>query len=110
MDTEVFSYETLKKAYLNATEHAYREHVTPYIYWNPKQFMLINVANYQNLSKHRWTVDTPEDFELIKRIIESLYPTNPFFRMEDVVELLNYHQDWQNINAHIEQKKIEVKG
>ncbi len=109
MDTEVFSYQALKIAHLNATEHACREHVTPYIYWNPELFKLGNVVYHQNLSNHRWTVDTPEDFELIKRIIGNLYLNKPLFGMADIVELLNHHPDWKYINAHVEQKKIEIK-
>ena len=38
----------------------------------------------RDLSGHRWTVDTAEDLELVRRIFESLYPSDPCFLMEDV--------------------------
>jgi spore coat polysaccharide biosynthesis protein SpsF len=57
------------------------------------------------LSRHRWTVDTVEDFALIRRIIESLYPRDPEFRMEDVLGLFDRDPGLFQINAHVEQKK-----
>ena len=50
-------------------------------------------------------MDTPEDFELIQKILESLYPNNPYFSLEDNLKLLDKFPQWQKINAHIEQKQ-----
>lgn len=107
LDTEVFSFQALQVAYYNARAPHLREHVTPYIYMNPQIFNLGNVLDKTDHSKHRWTVDTTEDFELIKRIIEQLYPNKPLFNRIDVLSLLNKHPEWVLINAHIEQKKDE---
>ena len=49
----------------------------------------------------------PEDFALIRRIIESLYPRNPEFRLEDVLELFDRDRGLFPINAHVGQKKPE---
>ncbi len=106
MDTEAFSFKTLEQAYKNANKSYEREHVTPYIYQHPELFRIKTIKNKTDYSQHRWTVDTPEDFELIKRIIEALYPINPTFTMNNIIELLNKNLDWIKINAHIEQKKI----
>lgn len=106
MDTEVFPFSLLERAYWEATEQSYREHVTPYIYENNQEFRLLNVAYQHDESRHRWTVDTPEDFRLIKNILETIYPTNHMFKMKDVLDLMNTHQDWFEINSQIEQKKL----
>jgi len=106
MDTEVVSYEVLKRAHEEARELTYREHVTAYIYHHPDQFRLCNVSNEKDESKHRWTVDTEEDFLLIKNILETLYPLNPLFTLEDVIQILLDKPEWVEINAHIEQKKL----
>jgi len=106
LDTEVMSYEVLKKAHEEAKELVYREHVTAYIYHHPSQFKLYNVLNEKNESKHRWTVDTEEDFLLIKHILETLYPINPLFTVEDVIQILRDKPEWVEINAHVEQKKL----
>jgi spore coat polysaccharide biosynthesis protein SpsF len=58
------------------------------------------------LAQHRWTVDTPEDFELVSRIIGALYPSNPAFGLADIVALLERHPDWSGINAHVVQKTV----
>lgn len=107
MDTEVFSFKALSEAYNEAKDESEREHVTPFIYRNTYRYRLANVSYFEDQSKHRWTVDTMEDFQLIKRIIEHLYPINPSFTLEDTLKLLQEHPDWYYLNAHIEQKKID---
>jgi spore coat polysaccharide biosynthesis protein SpsF len=105
LDTEVFPYEVLKRVHEEAKELTYREHVTAYIYYHPDQFRLCNVPNEKDESRHRWTVDTVEDFFLVKNILEKLYPTNSLFTLEDVIQVLQDKPEWIKINAHIEQKK-----
>ncbi|MBE1555019.1 cytidylyltransferase domain-containing protein [Sporosarcina limicola] len=106
LDTEVFSFRALQKAYESASLERDREHVTAYLYTNPGEFQLGNITSSQNLGSHRWTVDTEEDFELIRRIIESLYPQKAIFTVQDIIELLDENPAWVEINAHIEQKKL----
>lgn len=106
LDTEVFSYKVLEEAFSLASEPVEREHVTPYVYRRPERFCLLNVAQDTDLSTHRWTVDTQEDFELIKLMLESLYPIKPDFRMTDCLELLENHPEWVAINRDIEQKAL----
>jgi spore coat polysaccharide biosynthesis protein SpsF len=108
LDTEVMSYEVLKRVHEEAKELVYREHVTAYIYHHPDQFRLCNVSNEKDESKHRWTVDTEEDFELIEKIISKLYPENTYFNMDDVLKLIDENPTWFDINSHIEQKKLFV--
>ena len=59
-----------------------------------------------NHADERWTVDTPEDFELIRCILEALYPVNPQFHQTDVLALLDVHPDWRALNAEIVQKPV----
>lgn len=106
LDVEVFSHEALHRAYQNGHRPDEKEHVTVYIYRHPDLFKLLNVSHIQSLSSYRWTVDTPEDFELIRLILEHLYVHKPHFRLNDILTLLSYHPEWNKINAHIEQKKL----
>jgi spore coat polysaccharide biosynthesis protein SpsF len=104
LDTEVFSFKTLQDAYNHATEKYQREHVTPYIYENSKK-----ICYYKNdidYSKYRWTLDTKEDFELIYSIYKYLYKGNHDFYYTDILKLLEIHPELAEINAQIEQKKI----
>lgn len=104
MDTEVFSFSVLQQAFLEATAPPDREHVTPFIHRHPERYRVGYVTYPEDCSHHRWTVDTPEDFELIQKIIEAVYPTQPSFTLEDCLRLLQEYPDWYFINSHIEQK------
>lgn len=106
VDVEVFSFKGLEKAAREAIKPEEREHVTPYFYEHPEMFQVGILTHHPNEAHHRWTVDTPEDFELITRILSELYPKNPTFKMADVLELLSRHPDWVEINRHIKQKPI----
>jgi spore coat polysaccharide biosynthesis protein SpsF len=106
MAVEVFSAQALAEAHAESTEEAEREHVTPFIYWRPGRYRIKSLTMAPDLSHHRWTVDTPEDFDLVRRILEALYPDNPGFGMADVLALLAGHPDWEAINQHIAQKTV----
>ncbi|PHM11053.1 cytidylyltransferase domain-containing protein [Nostoc sp. 'Peltigera malacea cyanobiont' DB3992] len=108
MDTEVFSFLALHQAFVEAIAQPDREHVTPFIYMHPERYRLAQVIYSENQSSHRWTVDIADDFELIKRIIEALYPQIPTFTLEDCLDLLREYPDWSLINAHVEQNKYAV--
>jgi spore coat polysaccharide biosynthesis protein SpsF len=101
---EIFSREALRQAQACAVQPAEREHVTPYIYRHPEQFRLQNISYSADLSHHRWTVDTPEDFDLVSKIFSVLYPNNPQFNMQDVLNLLEENVAWPSINQHVKQK------
>ena len=107
MDVEVFSSEVLEKVADKAESKWDREHVTAFIRQHPSEFRLGNVAWKENASHHRWTVDTPEDFQLIKVLLEAIYPHHPKFTLEDLLQLLTVHPEWSQINAHIQQKSLE---
>lgn len=109
MDTEVFSFKALHEAFTEARALPDREHVTPFIYRRPERYRQGDVIYGKDLSRHRWTVDTPEDFELIKRIIEALYPVKRDFTLQDILDLVDSNPDWPLINAHVEQKKLDER-
>lgn len=104
LDVEVFSFRALERAYREATLQPDREHVTEYILRHPDIFNIYDVTDDVDRSFMRWTVDTPEDFELITKIYESLYYSNPSFTYNDILQLLDKNPDWNLINAHIQHK------
>lgn len=106
LDTEVFSFEALKKAFREAVLPRDKEHVTAYFYTNPHLFNLRGIKNEINYGSFRWTVDTMEDFKLIDLILSELYDPSKLFLLDDVLTLLRKHPEWNMINAHIEQKKL----
>ncbi len=106
LDTEVFSMTALGKAYKEARKQPEREHVTLLMYRRPKQFQLANFRSSVDYSHHRWTVDTPEDFEFINLILQELYPVNNRFTWLDVLNLLDQNPEWKEINAAVKQKEV----
>lgn len=97
LDTEVFSFEALEKAWKEAPPFE-KEHVTEYIINNPDKFKLINVKNRKDFNTLRWTLDYPEDFIFIKEIYERLYSEDRIFNMGDILELLKKEPYLAEIN------------
>jgi len=106
MAVEAISREALMQADAEATDPAEREHVTPFVYWRPERYRLKSLTMEPDLSAHRWTVDTPEDLELVSRILTTLYPRRAEFEMADVLELLREHPEWEQLNRHVQQKSV----
>lgn len=104
LDTEVFTFAALETAW-REDRSGWREHVTPFLYNHPERFRLLPVTNSTDYSHHRWTVDTPEDYELVQRIYEHFGHGD--FGWRDVLAVLDQHPDWVMINQHVEQKKLD---
>ncbi len=104
MAVEVVSSDALRMADLEARDPAEREHVTPFIYWRPERFRLGSLRMEPNLTRHRWTVDTPEDFDLVSRMIGLLGADFSTYKLQDALHVLGEHPEWENINSHIRQR------
>lgn len=70
LDVEVIRFEALMKAHNLSNLPEDREHVTHYIYTHPELFSIQTVTLDQDFSHLRWTLDTPEDYVLLKTMIE----------------------------------------
>lgn len=104
-DYEVFSRELLEEAHAHATLPADREHVTPYINQNRSgQVNFCHISRYGVRSQYRLTVDTPDDFALIKTLIEDYGAAT--LSGDELIEVLDNHPELVALNAHVEQKKI----
>lgn len=97
-DVEVFSFNTLKRAWENARLQSEREHVTPYVMNNKDDFEVFHFKQDKNLSEKRWSLDRHEDFEFMKAVLEALYPKKPDFHMEDIIRFLELNPDVEEIN------------
>jgi spore coat polysaccharide biosynthesis protein SpsF len=106
LDTEVFTFEALEKAFLLAEKEFEREHVTPYLYLNPDKFKVSNVECRSDFSNYRWTLDTQEDWLLIQEIYQRLNIYESQCSWEKIIDLVKKHPELSKINAHIEQKKL----
>ena len=90
---EIFNYNVLKEAYENASENE-KEHVTTYIIKKYKTIEFdypINYQKYKNIdfSNLHLSLDTPEDYELLKNIFQHVYLKKNHFQIEDVLDYLD---------------------
>ena len=100
MDVEVFRFSCLAEAHKEAVLPSEREHVTPFIYTHPDRYRIGSLTQENDQSSYRLTVDEPQDFELVSRIYEQLYPDNPTFGLDDIMALLSASPDILNVNKH----------
>jgi len=107
LDTEICTLETLNRAFEEAVRELEREHVTPYIYSNPDKFRLHSHASPEDLSDHRWVVDTSEDLQFAKNVWRELARHDPGFRTQDILELLRRSPDLRRMNDSVEQKHAD---
>jgi len=110
LDTEVISKNALLGAYKYAKKPSELEHVTPYIRNNPQKYQLQNIQSDTDLSNHRWTVDEPEDFELISAIYAHLYAQNRYFNYQDILNLLSLKPELSSINARFSRNEGMLKS
>jgi len=85
LDIEVVTLDALKISNIESNDINDREHVTSFIR-KSNNFKKGTLINCEDKSDHRWTVDEPEDFEVICNVFNHFHP-NINFTWHDVLEL-----------------------
>lgn len=109
LDTEVFSFHNLQRAWKETTRDYEREHVTPYFYRNPEKFNLKELVATEPIRRPelRLCVDTEEDLALVREIFARLYvPPGRIFTTEEVIAALDKEPRLKQINARVVQKTL----
>ncbi|RYU82496.1 acylneuraminate cytidylyltransferase [Hymenobacter persicinus] len=106
LDFEVFSFALLEQAQQHARSASDREHVTPYIHQNRSGTVVIEqVTRQPDASQLRLTLDTAEDFTLLRTLLEQYHADA--LTTDALIELLNQHPELVALNAGTEQKKYD---
>ena len=105
LDTEVFSFDALDRAWREAREAHQREHVTPYLYEHPQIFKLASLSGAADYSRYRWTLDTLEDLELL-RTIYSRFHGRDDFSWKEVLRLMEREPELAELNSQVLQKSV----
>lgn len=108
IDVSMASFQALERAYNEATSDFDREHIMPYIR-NPEKFKLANVEYEEDYSKERWTVDEPEDFEVIQNVFNHFHPRIDFSWLE-VLQLLKDRPELFAANRKFMRNEGSVMG
>jgi spore coat polysaccharide biosynthesis protein SpsF len=104
LDVEAMTLAALEVAGLEDANPASREHATPFLYRHPERFRLSGVRLPTDLSAHRWTLDTPEDLELIRRIYGAI--GHDRFAWREALATVEAHPEWAAINRDVPQKAV----
>jgi spore coat polysaccharide biosynthesis protein SpsF len=106
LDVEVFPTRLLAEIDPIATTPRDREHVTVHLYDHPERYRLLNVEPEERHERPelRVTLDTTEDLALIRAIYEALYPVDPAFGLDEVLDLLDRNPALVRLNAGIVQR------
>ncbi|MEQ8194799.1 MAG: glycosyltransferase family protein [Rhodospirillales bacterium] len=108
MDTQVFATDILADVAERTNDPQDHEHVSLFIYHHPEIYRLKNVTAPKNLTAPDWrlTLDTPEDYEMIRKVFEALYPDNPAFTLADMFKLFKKRPELLEINSHVQHNWI----
>ena len=129
LDVEVCTFAALERAWREADQPFHREHVMPFIYEgvalnaenplaglktdncsllngvSPRGFKIALLDHSPDYGSLRWTVDTAEDLELIRRVFNALEDKNNF-TWYDVLALVQKHPELTEINAQVQHKSM----
>jgi spore coat polysaccharide biosynthesis protein SpsF (cytidylyltransferase family) len=105
LDAEVFSNSALTKASEIADQPYQREHVTPLLYERRDLFRVASTRGEKDFSRHRWTLDTPEDLRLIREIYSALANRDDF-GWREALEVVERSPELAGLNAHVRQKLV----
>lgn len=110
LDAEIFTFKALGEACSEAFLPSHLEHISLFFEEQPERFKIVNLANNIDLSRFRWTVDEPQDFEFVKTIFEALYPIKPLFGMDDILGLLEKRPEIALLNRHFSRNEGLIKS
>ena len=99
LDFNVFSFEAFEEAAQNAKLPSEREHIARYFINHPERFQALQwkTGDYDYSSMH-WSVDTQADFDFVTKVFDHLYPSNPNFNKDDIINLLLKNPEIMEIN------------
>lgn len=103
LDTEVCSYVALKTAWEKATEKFEREHVMPYLYDMPGRFKTKILDMQPSLGHLRWTVDTPADLELARKVYKH-FDNCDDFTLEELLAANDAYPEWQEMISGVQHR------
>jgi spore coat polysaccharide biosynthesis protein SpsF len=104
LDVEVVAAGALRRVSATAEAHD-RVHVTSGIYADPQTYDVLGVCAAPDASDLRVTLDTAQDYELLKAVVAQTGDRPGSLR--DIVALLRARPDLVALNADVEQKALE---
>ena len=104
---EVVNANCLKEINSFPLEKYHREHVTIYLKEHPEKYLINYQEAPENLKneKIRMTIDTPEDYQLVKYLVDNLGEKSEKLSLAEILEFVKTKPEIKQWNAHIKQKE-----
>ena len=117
---EVCTFAALERAWMEADQPFQHEHVMPFLYQDvelaavdeqlstgvsPRGFKIAVLNHRPDHGSQRWTVDTPEDLEFVRRLFDYIEDKNDF-TWYDVLTIIEKHPELTEINAQVRHKTM----
>jgi spore coat polysaccharide biosynthesis protein SpsF len=106
LDVQVFWTKTLERVAEEIDNDVDRQHVSTWIYKNPKNYGKYRTENFAlsdvDYSNLRLTLDTEEDYALLKFMYEAF--EGNVFSIGDILNLFKVYPELPLINSHVPQK------
>lgn len=104
LDVEALHRDTLERLARLGTSAAAREHVTAFVMEAPALFRIAQIRAARNDADLRWTVDTPDDLAMARRLYDELELDRVARPYDDVVRAVRARPALSELNAHVTQK------
>jgi spore coat polysaccharide biosynthesis protein SpsF len=121
LDVEACTFKVLEKAWKEAKEPQHREHAMPYLYEgveltrqsrtletgvSPRGYTIALLHFTTDFGDYRWTVDTPEDLEFIRKIY-TRFEGRDDFTWKEVLELVHNEPELMKMNSGVQHKTLK---
>ena len=104
LDCEVISRSALERSWREAARPSQKEHVTLYIHQNPHKFRIVALNSETNDERFRFTVDSPEDLEVVRCIIENALKSDQKIAdisTAEIKDFLSNNPEVSSINSEV---------
>ena len=98
-DVEVFSIEALERANRECDNPHYREHVTFFFWKYDNGFKTAQLQRDEDLSEIRFTVDYPEDLEVIEAILKKIKGKDIYGHVNEIAGVLKENPGIRDRNS-----------
>lgn len=98
-DVEVFSMHALERAFIECKDPHDREHVTFHFWRYNNDFKVVQMSQDVDWSRYRFTVDYPEDFDVVEYIFKELEKRGSFGYLAEIIDIIGADPEMKAKNA-----------
>jgi spore coat polysaccharide biosynthesis protein SpsF len=105
-DVNVVARAALDRAWREAIAPSQRIHPFTYLTFHPEQFSIRNYAMSPDLSAHHWSLDFPEDIELIRRAYAVIRGRGDEINLRSLRDLIDTDATFARLDAALQRPTV----